>query len=199
MGRMEAELRKKRIEDQKLVFKNIPKRHLHRVAVDSDSSTSEANNYEVKGVPIEEHELVSVDLGADDIDHKSFTPSYDSDSQQSDDVTKIDASMKIEKPEFVVECHECDELDSKVMALEEQLNVLREVVNECSQKENLDDSAFVIEKKLEKKGKGWMGKIASAYYGNSTSSTERSRLRAEMDALRNATDFLFQKLHVNGS
>lgn len=197
MGRLEAELRRKRLADRNAVSERIQNRLAKRVSVSDQASLSSDSNTDVaKRISIEEQDLESVDLGADEMYTQSTTTVSMSESEDSDDTLTLPVSMKRERSTLEDECQECDDVEGRVKDLEEQLDVLREVVNMCSENEQASSRR---DSHSEKKGKSWMGKIASAYYGSSTAAAERNRLKGEVEALRKATDFLFQKLQVNGS
>lgn len=85
-------------------------------------------------------------------------------------------------------CGHCDVFEEKVKDLEEQLGVLREVVRMCGDEEEDGNSSGG-----GKKPKTWKDKVMSAYFGG-VGVNEKARLKQEVDALRKATDFLFQKL-----
>lgn len=196
MGRLEAELRRKRLADRNAVSERIQNRLAKRASASDQASVSSDSNTDVaKRISIEEQDLESVDLGADEM-YKSTTTVSMTESEDSDDTLTQVVPMKRERSALEDECQECDDVEGRVKDLEEQLDVLREVVNMCSENEQASSRR---DSSSEKKGKSWMGKIASAYYGSSTAAAERSRLKGEVEALRKATDFLFQKLQVNGS
>ena len=108
------------------------------------------------------------------------------------------------KKSTLEDCNQCDDLEGKVKDLEEQLDVLREVVKMCAEqdekesesKESSNESGVQLQRE-KRKGKTWMGKIASAYYGSSTAANERNKLKDEVEALRKATDLLFKKMQPN--
>lgn len=105
------------------------------------------------------------------------------------------------KKSTIEDCNQCDDLEGKVKDLEEQLDVLREVVKMCAEqdekeresRESSNEGGVQLQRE-KRKGKTWMGKIASAYYGSSTAANERNKLKDEVDALRKATDLLFKKM-----
>lgn len=98
----------------------------------------------------------------------------------------------------VVDCSQCDGLETKVRDLEEQLDVLREVVKMSADPEGAAAGDADGEQEraddARKKGRSWKDKVMSAYYGSASAASERTRLREEVEALRKATDFLFNKL-----
>jgi hypothetical protein len=83
-------------------------------------------------------------------------------------------------------CPSCEVLEFKVRGLEEQLAVLRGVVEMSGHEAGAP----------AKKTNSWRSKMLNVYNGNSggVSANERARLREEVEALRKATDFLFAKL-----
>lgn len=107
-----------------------------------------------------------------------------------DDVTAIEES-----------CAFCDSIESKMESLEQQLEVLREVVKMCTHNEQeLQRERALSSEKSLKRSKTWMGRIPNPFNNAgqsasaSASASTRIKLREEVDALRKATDILFQKL-----
>lgn len=82
------------------------------------------------------------------------------------------------------ECKACEALEAKVQHLEDQVDLLKEVVELTRKGKSECD--------VDKKNKGW--KMFSSYYGSGSSTSEKNELRREVDALRKTTDVLFNKL-----
>lgn len=95
-----------------------------------------------------------------------------------------------------VECGQCELLESKVRDLEEQLVVLRDVVSMSHGKPGSPSGDGASEDGTMVKKSSWKSKVMNAYYGNgsTSSSSERTLLKEEVEALRKATDFLFTRL-----
>lgn len=99
-----------------------------------------------------------------------------------------------------IDCAQCDDLEARVVDLEEQLGVLREVVKisagdadnrRVSETGSLDEAM----KAKQNLNKNWKDRLVNTYFGaNGNTAAERAKLKAEVDALRKATNFLFSKL-----
>lgn len=205
-GHLEAELRKKRLSDMQAVATRLDERRAGgRQELESESVSEErVSDGKVFSEDYDE-ELESVDLGTENASVKSGdrpsrrrsrgvgTATASAGSSESIGVDDADISAAVQdgkgksrRARLEEDCAQCGDLEGKVKDLEEQLGVLREVVGMCGQ-----PSDKTVE---EKKPKSWKDKVISAYFGASAVGNERSRLRAEVEALRKATDFLFHKL-----
>lgn len=188
-GRLEAELRKKRVDDMQAVASRLQaKRSRNGRATREQLATDTASSSEYVTKPSADSELESIDLTA--------TIRYDGNSQASS-AEPLSARAGLPLPTVRREhrlrgCQTCSELEIMVNDLEEQLAVLRDVTKLCIDNEQADKVDEEEAKRAH--GKGWMGKIASAYYGSAAAANEKQRLKEEVDALKKATDFLFQKL-----
>lgn len=181
-GRLEKELRMKRLRDMEEVERRMEmKRAEEWVDEDVDGKDGPTGTDVLRM-----DELETVDLGTD----KSRSNSRESRRRSRSSLSGEDASASVKDWKgrrgrgLYEQCGQCDELEGKVKDLEEQLGVLREVVTMCGSGEGVEQ---------EKKPKSWKDKVISAYFGSSVE-TEKQRLKQEVDALRKATDFLFQKL-----
>lgn len=206
MGRLEAELRKKRVEEMQALSARLKVKHSLREDSDDDCE----NGVEDVAKVDDQYtlcELESVDLG-DDAQRNdqtrsrarrrsTSTTSRSSQDNMEDLVARVHVAESKSKARVVDQCGECDDLERKVKDLEEELAVLQEVVKICEENEVAERQEEVDEGRRNH-GKGWMGKIASAYYGSSAAANEKTRLKEEVEALRRATDFLFQKMQTSG-
>lgn len=99
-----------------------------------------------------------------------------------------------------LDCAQCDDLEARVVDLEEQLGVLREVVKisaDDSDTKRVSDAGSLDEamKGKHNHNKNWKDRLVNTYFGaNGNTVAERAKLKAEVDALRKATNFLFSKL-----
>lgn len=182
MGRLEKELRRKRLKDMEEVERRTEIRRGEEL-VEEEVEEKEVGPGEDSG---RMDELEIVDLGTD----KSRSSSRGSrrrsrSSLSGEDVSESVKDWKGRKERGSdEECGQCEELEGKVKDLEEQLGVLREVVTVCGNEEVNEEV---------KKPKSWKNKVMSAYFGTSVG-TDKQRLKQEVDALRKATNFLFRKL-----
>lgn len=140
-----------------------------------------------------------------DIDDDTVVDSSDEDDEV--DERRVRGRGKDQREDLIVDvlgiedendddCGICDSLEGKVESLEQQLEVLREVVKLCSHNEAELQKERVEADKSLKRSKTWIGRIANPFQNaaNATAASERSKLKEEVDVLRKATDFLFQKL-----
>lgn len=130
--------------------------------------------------------LHSVDLPFEN-DRTSSPPSKRTQDCPSDEVC--------DHGEDAATCMQCDLLEQKVQDLEEQLKVLREVVELSNRNTSGADEEQESAENARKTT--WRTRVMDAYFGsnkNGATSSERARLKTEVDALRKATDFLFAKL-----
>lgn len=208
LGRLEAELRKTRVAEQQAVSARLQARRerLQGAELEVESVASESiceSEEERRRLPSDEFdELESVDLGAEDVilgKNKSrrrgrSQNQFSVDELDVDNEDDIGSTVNVKRKEVPLldRCPRCDDLEDKVSNLEEQLDVLKEVVKICGHNDAMGNAD--VEEDAARKGKGWMGKIASAYYGSSAAASEKTRLKAEVEALRRATDYLFEKL-----
>lgn len=115
---------------------------------------------------------------------------------------------------FALDCAQCDDLQARVRDLEEQLGVLREVVkisagnklgngaekDGAKEHQHLqrDDKCTRVshdeQNTAPKKNKSWRDRVLGAYFANTAGTSEKARLKQEVEALRKATNFLFNKL-----
>lgn len=211
-GRLEAELRKKRLSDMEAVRNRLEKRRGGRVELENESA-SEGRRSGSRAEEEDFYELESVDLGTELGSQRSGSRTSKRRSRSANGSTGeeefgADISAAVEEKgegkkgrvrgrRLDEDCAQCGELEGKVQDLEEQLGVLREVVSMRGDGSERGEDGKSSED--DKKPKTWKDKVISAYFGGSTvSNSERSRLRGEVDALRKATDLLFQKLQQNG-
>lgn len=198
MGRLEAELRKKRVADMQAVSARLEaKRSGAELEAESLGSMSEGSEGKGRRFVSEEFELESVDLGAEEVGrsnsrrrNRGWTGS--STKELEEDGDDINASVAIERRgrrTLEEDCNQCEDLEEKVQTLEEQLDTLKTVLQMCEQ--NGDEES-------EKKGKGWMGMITSAYYGSSAAAHEKQRLQKEVEFLRKATESMLGRLQRSG-
>lgn len=205
VGKLEAEIRQKRVDDMRAVGRRLEKRRtraeLMSEGTESDSTT-DTRKAEKTNVTRDEEEMESVDLGDEENERvkgqrrRRTRPVALGLNDLSEDGR--DVFMEHEEKSLDDDCGLCDGLETKVGDLEEQLAMLKEVVKLCADNE---EAARKLdgENEKSKKGKTWMDKIASAYYGNATATAERNRLKEEVDVLKKASDFLFEKLQTTGT
>lgn len=209
-GRLEAELRKKRLSDMEAVRNRLEIRRGGREELENESA-SEGRRSGSRGEEDEFGELESVDLGTELGSQRSGSRTSKRRSRSGstgegefgEDISAAveergEGKKKGRGRRLDDDCAQCGELEGKVQDLEEQLGMLREVVSMCGDgSERGEDGKGGTHE--DKKPKTWKDKVISAYFGGSAvGNNERGRLRAEVDALRKATDFLFQKLQQNG-
>lgn len=206
MGRLEAELRRQRVEDMAAVGRRLDKRRARGELVSEDGSGTVSGTVSEEarvGASIGDNveELESVDLGDEPrnkggVRKKRSRPGDDG-GMMGEDISGPVGGSSVRGRMLEEDCGFCEGLDNKVSDLEQQLDVLKEVVKWCSNQEETAKQELEDENAL-KRSQTWMDKIANAYYGHSASAGERSRLKEELDVLRKATDFMFQKLQASG-
>lgn len=219
IGRIEAELREKRVQDMVTVERRLESRRTRKNLTaeanlgDTSGDASEDAKVTSEGTPVGSEDLESVDLGDEPKRLRSqggrsqggrsqggrrrpdLKDAEDDPVQDDDLVAPVD---RIRGQKQLDDCGFCEKYEQKVVDLEHQLDVLREVVKLCSFNEEASKKEQEEMQRSLKKNKSWMDKIANAYYGHSASADERSRLKEEVEVLRKATDYLFQKLQVSG-
>lgn len=219
IGRIEAELREKRVRDLVTVERRLESRRTRKELApevnrgSTSGDASEETKPTSEGTPVGSEDLESVDLGDEPKRLRSQggrsqglhsqggrrpNPRETEDDPLLDDdlVSPVGGTQGRKQ---VHDCGFCEKYEQKVVDLEHQLDVLREVVKLCSFNEEASKKEQEEMQRSLKKNKSWMGKIANAYYGHSASAGERSRLKEEVEVLRKATDYLFQKLQVSGA
>lgn len=218
MGKLDSEMRRERVEEIAAVGRRLDKRRARAELVSEDGSATVseetrtvADASAVDGEPL--RDLESVDL-VDDVGRAGRSSMRKRKSRGSvrghvgtgDDIRgPVGAAnggigggrVAGRQGDSVDDCGFCESLEVKVRNLEEQLDVLKEVVQWCSDQEEVTQKE-IEDEFVQKRSQTWMDKIASAYYGNTASAGERSRLREEVDILRKATDFMFKKLQASG-
>lgn len=207
MGRLDAELRVKKIksknndgqkhQDQGHIQISLPAHdiressafcapekqtnrmasHSHKPRRRNRPTTSTTSNYDVEDDNDNSNIAAEANTEADDTDEKMVATGSE--------------NKLIDK-----DCEVCDSLEEKVVSLEQQLEMLREVVKLCSQNEAalLKEKEQAEAEKSLKRSKTWIGRIPNPFQSSATASSERSKLKEEVDVLRKATDYLFQKL-----
>lgn len=218
LGRIEAGLREKRVRDMAIVERRLESQRARKelgVGASSENTSgdvSEDTKQTSDGTPVGSEDLESVDLadepkrlrsqggrsqgGRSQASRKRNNHSgTEGDPTQDDDLTAPVEGMRGRKQ--VDDCGFCEKYEEKVADLEHQLDILKEVVKLCSFNEEASKKEQEEMQRSLKKNKSWMGKIANAYYGHSASAGERTRLKEEVEVLRKATDYLFQKLQVS--
>eukprot|EP00177_Eucheuma_denticulatum_P002690 GFKZ01004831.1.p1 GENE.GFKZ01004831.1~~GFKZ01004831.1.p1 ORF type:complete len:429 (-),score=81.95 GFKZ01004831.1:301-1587(-) len=196
-GRLERELRVKRLKDTEEMERRMEKRRdkgnaeeKERMQREEETQSSAVTAMGPGGDLGDISESQSVDLRkgrlrrSDTIGSRGSRVSRRRRSNASGGDISGEAENHKGKGALDSECGQCNDLEGKVRDLEEQLGVLEEVVTMCGEGD-ADEK--------EKKPKTWKDKVMSAYYGSS-GGTEKQRLKQEVEALRKATDFLFQKL-----
>lgn len=178
-----------------------PKSGMYGDSNDTHNKDSDANHADVTSVATdgnigdtedEDVRVIEDDDVDDDVDVETLTTVklVDDDFVDDDD----DEVAAIEES-----CAFCDSIESKMESLEQQLEVLREVVKLCTHNEQeLQRERALSSEKSLKRSKTWIGRIPNPFnnagHSSSASASTRIKLREEVDALRKATDILFQKL-----
>lgn len=198
-GRLERELRMKRLKDTEEMERRMENRRGKGKVMEQENTEREQEKRRETvtvvgpGVDLGDmDESRSVDLGKGRLRRRDSIGSRGSrvSRRSRSSANEEDISGEVENHKgrggmaLDSECGQCNDLEGKVRDLEEQLGVLEEVVTMCGEGD-ADEK--------EKKPKTWKDKVMSAYYGSS-GGTEKQRLKQEVEALRKATDFLFQKL-----
>ena len=83
-------------------------------------------------------------------------------------------------------CEACNALETKVKDLEEQVELLKGIVDLTRKN--------AAQNETDKKNKGWKYKMLGTYYGSGASTSEKNNLKGEAEALRKTTDAMFYKL-----
>lgn len=207
MGRLDAELRNQRLKELQDVGKRVNHRRQESNHSDNVSDTTSANSrredrdsesqsMRLRGPRRKRRNQVDKSDGLKIADTEDDGDDHENGNEDNYDGEKI--KMGAIDSENEQDCGLCDSLEDKVTSLEQQLEVLREVVKLCSQNEAvlLKEKEQAEADKSLKRSKTWMGRIPNPFQSKSISSSERSKLREEVDVLRKATDYLFQKLET---